>query len=53
MASMVGRLPVEGSWARHQAVRDALEAQHFQAIRLLAQGRSFVAAAEVLAFVPR
>ncbi len=39
--------------ARYRAARDATEARHFQAIWLLAQGRTFVEVAEVLAFVPR
>jgi transposase len=39
--------------ARYRAARDATEARHFQAIWLLAQGRTFLEVAEVLAFVPR
>ena len=53
MARIVGHLPVEGLEARYRAARDATEARHFQAIWLLAQGRTFVEVAEVLAFVPR
>jgi transposase len=53
MARIVGHLPVEELEARYRAARDATEARHFQAIWLLAQGRTFVEAAEVLAFVPR
>ena len=33
--------------------RDVTEARHFQAIRLLAQGRTVLEVSEVLAFVPR
>jgi transposase len=53
MARIVEHLPVEELEARYRAARDATEARHFQAIWLLAQGRTFVEAAEVLAFVPR
>src|ERR671932_386938 len=53
MARIVGHLPVEELEARHRAARDATEARHYQAIRLLAQGRTFLETAEVLAFVPR
>src|SRR3712207_7424186 len=53
MARIVGHLPVEELKARYRAARDATEARHFQAIWLLAQGRTFVEVAEVLAFVPR
>ena len=53
MARIVGHLPVEALEARYRAARDATEARHFQAIRLLAQGRTFLEVAEVLAFVPR
>jgi hypothetical protein len=53
MARIVGRLPLEELEARYRAARDAAEARHFQAIWLLAQGRTFVEAAEVLAVVPR
>jgi transposase len=42
-----------GSEARYRAARDATEARHTQAIWLLAQGRTFVEVAEVLAFAPR
>ena len=48
MTRIVGHLPIKVLEAR-----DATEARHFQAIWLLAQGRTFVEAAEVLAFVPR
>ena len=53
MARIVEHLPVEELEARYRAARDATEARHFQAIWLLAQGRTFVEVAEVLAFVPR
>ena len=53
MARIVDHLPLEELEARYRAARDATEARHFQAIWLLAQGRTFVEVAEVLAFVPR
>jgi hypothetical protein len=53
VARIVGHLPVEELGARYRAARDATEARHFQAIWLLAQGRTFLEAAEVLAFAPR
>src|SRR3712207_5586820 len=53
MARIVGHLPVEELEARYRAARDATEARHLQAIWLLAQGRTFLEVAEVLAFVPR
>ncbi len=53
MARIVGHLPVEELEARYRAVRDATEARHFQAVWLLARGRTFLEVAEVLAFVPR
>jgi transposase len=53
MARIIDHLPVEELEARYRAARDATEARHFQAIRLLAQGRTFLEVAEVLAFVPR
>ena len=53
MARIIDHLPLEELEARYRAARDATEARHFQAIWLLAQGRTFVEAAEVLAFVPR
>ncbi len=39
--------------ARYRASQDATEARRFQAIWLLAQGRTVLEVAEVLAFVPR
>ena len=53
MAHIVEHLSVEELEARYRAAQDATEARHFQAIWLLAQGRTFVEAAEVLAIVPR
>jgi transposase len=53
MARIVGHLPIEELEARYRAARDATEARRYQAIRPLAQGRTFVEVAEVLAFVPR
>src|ERR687894_653979 len=53
MARIVGHLPVAELEARYRAARDATEARHFQAIWLLAQGRTVLEVAEVLAFVPR
>src|SRR5215218_5725680 len=53
MARIVDHLPVEELEARYRASHDATEARHLQAIWLLAQGRTFLEVAEVLAFVPR
>src|ERR687898_1495194 len=53
MARIVEHLPIQALEARYRAARDATEARHFQAIWLLAQGRTFVEVAEVPAFVPR
>ncbi len=53
MARIVGHLPVEELEARYRAARDATEARHCQAIRPLAQGRTVLEVAAVLAFVPR
>jgi transposase len=53
MARIVGHLPLEELEARYRAARDVTEARHYQAIWLLAQGRTFLAVAQVLAFVPR
>ena len=53
MARIVEHLPVEQLEARYRAARDATEARHYQAIWLLAQGRTFLEVAEVLAYVPR
>jgi transposase len=53
MARIVEHLSVAALEARYRAARDVTEARHFQAIWLLAQGRTFLEVAEVLAFVPR
>ena len=53
MARIVGHLPVAELEARYRAAQDVTEARHFQAIWLLAQGRTVLEVAEVLAFVPR
>src|SRR5918998_6538052 len=53
MARIVEHLPVAELEARYRAARDATEARHFQAIWLLAQGRTVLEVAAVLAFVPR
>lgn len=53
MARIVDHLPLEELEARYRAARDATEARHYQAIWLLAQGRTVVEVAQVLAFVPR
>jgi transposase len=53
MARIVGHLPVEELEARYRAARDPTAARHFQAIWLLAHGRTILEVAEVLAFVPR
>jgi Homeodomain-like domain len=39
--------------ARYRAARDVTEARHYQAIGLLAQGRTVAEVAAVLGFVPR
>jgi transposase len=53
MARIVGHLSIEELEARYRAAQDATEARHDQAIWLLAQGRTFLEVAQVLAFVPR
>ena len=53
MTRIVDHLPVAELAARYRAARDVTEARHYQAIWLLAQGRTFLEVAEVLAFVPR
>src|SRR5687767_10105510 len=53
MARIVEHLPLEEMEARYRAARDVTEARHFQAIWLLAQGRTVLEVAAVLAFVPR
>jgi Winged helix-turn helix len=53
VAHIVEHLPVEELERRYRAARDATEARHIQAIWLLAQGRTVLDVASVLAFVPR
>ena len=53
MARIVGHLSVAELGARYRAARGATEARHAQAVWLLAQGRTVLEVAEVLAFVPR
>jgi transposase len=53
MARIVDHLCVEQLEARYRAARDVTEARHFQAIWLLARGRTFLEVGEVLAFAPR
>src|SRR3712207_1921287 len=53
MARIVGHLSAAALEARYRAAQDVTEARHTQAIRLLAQGRTVLEVAEVLAFVPR
>ena len=53
MARIVGHLPAVELEARYRAARDATEARHFQAVWLLAQGRTTLEVAGVLAFTPR
>jgi transposase len=53
MAHIVKHLSLRQLEARYRASHDATEARHLQAIWLLAQGRTFLEVAEVLAFVPR
>src|SRR5918997_1784499 len=53
MARIVGHLPVEELEARYRAAQDVTTARHYQALWLLAQGRTVLEVAEVLAFVPR
>jgi transposase len=53
MARIVDHLSIEDLEARYRAARDVTEARHFQAIWLLAQGRTFLEVGEVLAFAPR
>ena len=53
MAHIVEHLSLRQLEARYRASHDAMEARHLQAIWLLAQGRTVLEVAEVLAFVPR
>ena len=53
MARIVEHVPIEELEARYRAARDVTEARHFQAIWLLAQGRTVLEVSAVLAFAPR
>src|SRR3982751_2673663 len=53
MVRIVVHLPVAALEARYRAARDVTEARHYQAIWLLAQGRSFLEVGGVMAFAPR
>ena len=53
MVCIVEHLSVEDLERRYRAAQDATEARHTQAIWLLAQGRSVLDVAGVLAFAPR
>ena len=53
MALIVNHLPLEELEARYRAARDVTESRHYQAIWLLAQGRTVLEVAAVLAFAPR
>jgi transposase len=53
MAQIIGHLSVAELEERYRAARDVTEARHLQAIWLLAQGRTTLEVADVLAFTPR
>lgn len=53
MARIIGHLPVTELEARCRAARDVTEARHLQVVWLLAQGRTTLEVADVLAFTPR
>src|SRR3712207_3956052 len=53
MAPVVGPLSLKELGGGHRAAQDVTEARHYQAMRLLAQGRTVLEVAEVLAFAPR
>ena len=53
MARIVDHLPIEELEARYRAARDVTEARHYQAIWLLAQGRTFLEVGAVMAFALR
>ena len=53
MARIVGHPSAADLEARYRAAPDVTEARHFQAIWLLARGRTVLEVSEVLAFVPR
>jgi hypothetical protein len=50
---IIEHLPVEELERRYRATRDVTEARHTQAVWLLAQGRTVLDVAGVLAFAPR
>jgi transposase len=53
MAHISGHLSVAALEERYRAARDVTQARHLQAIWLLAQGRTTLEVADVLAFTPR
>jgi transposase len=53
MARIVEHLSVAALEERYRAARDVRQARHLQAIWLLAQGRTTLEVADVLAFTPR
>ena len=53
MVQIAGHLPVAELETRYRAARDATEARHLQVVWLLAQGRTTLEVADVLAFTPR
>jgi len=53
MATIVGHLRIEELEDRYRSASDITERRHYQAIWLLARGRTFVEVADVLGFVPR
>ncbi len=52
MARIVEHPPAEALEARFRAARDATEARHYQAIWLLAQGRTVLELTEAIGRVP-
>ena len=52
MAHIVEHLPVAELERRYRAAEDVTEARHLQAVWLLAQGRTMLDVAGVLAFTP-
>jgi transposase len=53
MATIAGYMSMAELEERFRSAAEPVEGRHFQAIWLLAKGRTFVEAAEVLAFAPR
>jgi transposase len=53
MATIAGHLSIEELEGRYRGASAAVEGRHYQAIWLLARGRTFVEVADVLGFVPR